>query len=297
MLFDKPEIPAETTAAVRELSRKGRLPQSVLLSGGDEKLREHCGRELAAAVLCDTPADGVPCGKCKSCKKIKAGSHPDLIIIEPEEGKKFVSKEVFSSIVTEKLYVAPNEAENKIYLFPQAQELSPIIQNALLKSIEEPPPFVMFIFLCDRRESMLETVISRCMELSLGDLQAETKKKEAALAAETAVALAHALCGGTEYDLMLATAPMQKNRSLMKKTAEFFTLIVRDAMAADSNATFLSGCEREAMQMHGIFDISALLRMKEAMEAVRGYADSNANENLLLSRFSASLWDAGRSDR
>lgn len=296
MLFDKPGIPEETVAAVRKLSKAGRLPQSVLLTGGEEKLRLLCGKELACAVLCNDPVDGGPCGLCRSCRKVKAGSHPDLISVVPADGRKTVSKETVSEQVIEKLYVAPNESENKVFLFPDAQDLSPIIQNALLKSLEEPPPFVMFLFLCDRRESMLETVISRCTEFSLGDLQAESKKKEAALASEIAAAVARAVCGGTEFDLMLATAPMQKNRSLIKKTAEVFTLIVRDAMAANSDAAFLSPHEREALLLNSRCSVKILLNMKDAMEDIRTFADNNANENLLLSKFSASLFYAVHSE-
>lgn len=277
---------------MRKSAKTGRLPQSVLLTGGEDKLRLLCGKELAAAVLCDSPVEGCPCGKCKSCKKVKAGSHPDLVAVMPAEGRKTVSKEIISEQVVEKLYVAPNESENKVFLFPDAQDLSPIIQNALLKSLEEPPPFVMFVFLCNRRESMLETVISRCTEFSLGDLQAESKKKEAMLALQTAADLARALCGGTEFDLMLAAAPMQKNRSLMKKTAECFALIVRDAMAANSDAAFLSQHEREALLLNSRCSVTALLKMKDAMEEIRSYADNNANENLLLSKFTSSLFNA-----
>ena len=289
MLFSKPGIPEQTKNAVRKLCAAGRLPQSVLLTGGEEKLRVACGEELAAAALCSAPPSAAPCGKCPNCIKAKAGSHPDLIRILPAEGRKTVSKEIVSARVIGDLWVAPNEAENKVYLFPDAQELSPLIQNTLLKTLEEPPPFVMFLLLADRRESLLDTVISRCTEFSLGDLGAETRKKEALLAAETAAGLAQAMCGGSEYAIMLKTAPMLKNRALMKKTAEALTLIARDAMVAGSGAALLSGYEREAQLLSGRFSVETLLKLKEEMETIRAWADRNANENLLISRFSIAL--------
>lgn len=289
MLFASPDIPAETAAAARRLTAAGRLPQSVLLTGGTGKLRESAAKELAMAALCGAPAAEAPCGRCSNCVKVKAGSHPDLITLLPAEDKKTVSVRTVHARVLGDLWVAPNEAENKVYLFPDAGELSPVIQNALLKSLEEPPPFVMFLLTADRRESLLDTVISRCTEFYLGDAGTEERKKEAALAAETAAGLARAFADGDAYGIMAKTAPMLKNRALMKKTAEALTLIVRDALVCGSGAAALSGFPQEAALLHARCDTKTLLGVKDAMEDVRRRAEANANENLLLSTFSASL--------
>ena len=290
-MFSDPAVPVRTAQTVRRLAHMNRLPQSVMLTGGSPKLRERCAAELAAAALCRAPRDGEACGKCPACLKVKAGTHPDLIRIAPPANRKTVPIETVRQLVLEKLNVAPNEADNKIYLFPDAENLSPVIQNALLKSVEEPPPFVGFLFLCSARETMLPTVISRCTELPLGAADGAAKKKEER-AAEIAAEIAEALYAGSDYELMLSTAPMVRNRELMKMTAARLTLILRDAMAGDTGAAFLSGADRQALGLASRCAPAQLLRMKAAMDRIREDAEHNANENLLLSEFSARLIEA-----
>ena len=289
MLFSSQEIPEQTRSSVNRLSSRNRLPQSVMLTGGSAALREKCAPELAMAVNCKQPSNGQPCGKCPDCVKIKAGSHPDVIMVVPEKDRKSVSIKFVREQVIEKLYVAPNEAENKVYIFPDAGDLSAEIQNALLKSIEEPPEFDMFIFECDQREDMLPTVISRCAEFALGDTLTAKSKKNDEKITDIACGILNAMCKGTEFDLMLACAPMVKNRAVIQKTAIKIITVIRDAMAESSGTPLLSGCDNTALALSVKYNEKQLLKIKDEMDAIIGFADSNANENLLLSRFSSAL--------
>ena len=290
MLFDLPEIPSATKTRVRSLAKKNRLPQSILLTGGSEKLREKCALELAGTAVCGNKTEGAPCGKCPACKKLKAGSHPDVIPVRPEKDKKNVSVAAVRELVLDRLYVAPNEAPDKVYIFYTAGELSPLIQNTLLKTMEEPPPFVMFILLSEQRDTLLSTVVSRVTEFPLGDvLTAERKNKEEEIAG-IANGVARALARGDEYALMASTAPLTKNRALMKKTAERLILIVRDA-AAFGESEPLGGNEEAAMRLHTAFSLTQLYALKETLEQLALYAASNANENLLQTLFSSRLWE------
>ncbi|MBR5424445.1 MAG: hypothetical protein IK108_10580 [Clostridia bacterium] len=290
MLFDLPEIPSATKTRVRSLAAKNRLPQSILLTGGSEKLREKCALELAGTAVCENKISGAPCGKCPACKKLKAGSHPDVIPVRPEKDKKNVSVAAVRELVLDRLYVAPNEAPDKVYIFYTAGELSPLIQNTLLKTMEEPPPFVMFILLSEQRDTLLSTVVSRVTEFPLGDvLTAERKNKEEEIAG-IANGVARALARGDEYALMASTAPLTKNRALMKKTAERLILIVRDA-AAFGESEPLGGNEEAAMRLHAAFSLTQLYALKETLEQLALYAASNANENLLQTLFSSRLWE------
>ena len=113
MIFSDKDIPASVRNAVRLLAERRRLPQSVMLTGGTEAMREKCANELIQSVVC-TAETGVPCGKCAQCLKAKAGVHPDVIRVVPESGKKTVSMKVIRDNVLDTLWVAPNEAENKV---------------------------------------------------------------------------------------------------------------------------------------------------------------------------------------
>ena len=289
MIFADKDFPAATRETVAAFCRRGRLPQSILLTGSGAKKREKAATELAMAAMCEQPKqDGQPCLTCDACRKIKAGAHPDVIRIEPEKDRKTVSVEQVRRQVLETLWIAPNEGKVKVYLFFGAETLSDVIQNALLKTIEEPPAFTMFLLLSRSRDMLLPTVLSRVTELSLGDeLTAERKSREETELRLTASVL-EAFCRGSEYELMLACAPMMKNRALMQKVADRITVTVRDALAGDA-APPLSGCEREAILLSATFPTSTLLAVCEVMARISARANANANENLLLSAFSAEL--------
>ena len=288
-IFSDKDIPEVTVQTVHRLAQRRRLPQSVMLTGGSEALRGKCAKELSMAVMCG--GDNPPCGKCTGCLKAKAGVHPDVIRIIPDGKRKTLSIGTVRENVLETLWIAPNEAENKIYVFPDADELSPIIQSALLKSIEEPPDFVMFIFLAERRESFLTTVISRTTEFTLGDtVSSSTRKTDEAVRAVVSAVTA-AVCSGNEYDIMMSTAPMQKNRKMMKKAAVGINEAVRDAMAERSGVSLISNASAESLRLAASFDEVRLLKIKKAMDKIISCSESNANENLLISEFSALLGD------
>ncbi|MDY4254551.1 MAG: hypothetical protein SOX69_02345 [Oscillospiraceae bacterium] len=290
MIFSDKDIPAATRDAVRTLAERRRLPQSVMLTGGSETLREKCAKELTEAVLCTAPK-GVPCGRCADCLKAKAGVHPDVIRVVPDGSRKTLSVDNVRGNVRDTLWIAPNEAENKVYIFPNADELSPQVQNALLKSIEEPPDFVMFVFLAARRESFLTTVISRTTEFVLGDVSVSSSKKADEAAGSVASAVIAALCTGNEYDIMISTAVMHKNRKLIKRVAAKTVETVRDAMAERSGTELISDSPADALRLASAFNEARLLKIKAAMDKIMSYSDMNANENLLISEFSALLGD------
>ncbi len=290
MIFSDKDIPESTRTAVRTLAERRRLPQSVMLTGGSESLREKCAKELAAAAMC-TAKSGIPCGKCADCRKVKAGAHPDMIRIVPDGSRKTLSIENVRNNVRDTLWIAPNEAENKIYVFPDADDLSLQVQNALLKSVEEPPDFVMFIFLAARRESFLPTVISRTTEFVLGDVRVSSSKRTDDAASDIASSVIAALSSGNEYDIMICAAAMQKNRKLMKQVAAKIIETVRDAMAERCGAELISDAQTDALRLAAIFSEARLLKIKSAMDKIMAFSDMNANENLLISEFSALLGD------
>jgi DNA polymerase-3 subunit delta' len=119
---------------------------------------------LAAAVLCE--GGEKPCFACPACRKVMADTHPDFITVTDPEHKNVAVKLVRE--IREDMFVRPNEADRKIYLF--AQDLGIEGQNALLKILEEPPSYGVFMLLTDNPEKLLPTVRSRCVELALQPL-------------------------------------------------------------------------------------------------------------------------------
>ena len=143
--------------------RRGRMSHFYLLSGPRGSGRHTLARLIAAAMLCKEPEG--PCGVCQHCRKVFSGSHPDYITID-DPTKKTVPVDLIREARAD-IFVRPNEGDRKIYLFPRAQDMGIPGQNALLKVLEEPPAYGVFLLLTDNPEKLLPTVRSRCVELKL----------------------------------------------------------------------------------------------------------------------------------
>lgn len=147
--------------------RRGRISHFYLICGPEGAGKHTLARLLAEAIFCGK--DNAPCGSCSACRKVRGGNHPDLITVTDPEHKNIAVRIVRQ--IRDDMFIRPNEADHKIYLF--AQDLGIEGQNALLKVLEEPPEYGVFLILTDNPEKILPTVRSRCTELKLSALPAE----------------------------------------------------------------------------------------------------------------------------
>ena len=151
---------------------RGRISHFYLISGPTGSGKHTLAKLLAAAILCRE--SGQPCLGCHVCRKVMEGSHPDFITVEDPEHKNVAVKIVRQ--FREDVFIRPNESDHKIYLFPQDLGLEG--QNALLKILEEPPKYGVFILLTDNPDKLLPTVRSRCTELKMQALPPELMEKQ-----------------------------------------------------------------------------------------------------------------------
>ncbi len=147
--------------------RRGHISHFYLISGPQGSGKRTLARLLAAAILCRS--ETAPCMSCGICRRCMEGNHPDFISVEDPDHKTVPVKLVRE--YREDMFILPNESDHKIYLFPQ--ELGIEGQNALLKVLEEPPSYGVFLLLTDNPEKILPTVRSRCTELKLSALEPE----------------------------------------------------------------------------------------------------------------------------
>ena len=151
---------------------RGHVSHFYLISGPAGSGKHTLARLLAAAILCKDSRR--PCGSCSACRKVFANNHPDFITVEDPEHKTTAVRIVRE--MRDDMFIRPNEADYKIYLFPQ--ELGVEGQNALLKILEEPPSYGVFILISDNPEKLLPTVRSRATELRLLALDSATLKTQ-----------------------------------------------------------------------------------------------------------------------
>lgn len=140
---------------------RGRSSHFYLISGPAGSGKHTLAKLLSAALQCQ--GENKPCLSCPACRKVLNDTHPDCITVVDSDHKT-VAVDIVRNARAD-MYVMPNEGRKKVYIFPQ--ELRIEGQNALLKILEEPPEYGVFILLTDNPEKLLPTVRSRCTELNL----------------------------------------------------------------------------------------------------------------------------------
>ena len=153
---------------------RGHISHFYLLSGPEGSGKHTLAKLLGAAILCKDR--NRPCMHCLACRKVLDGNHPDFILVDDPE-KKTVTVDLVRDARAD-MYIRPNESDYKIYVFPRAQNMGLPGQNALLKVLEEPPAYGVFLLLTDNPDKLLPTVRSRCTELQLGPLPERELQKE-----------------------------------------------------------------------------------------------------------------------
>ncbi len=154
--------------------RRGHVSHFYLISGPEGAGKKTLAQLLVAAILCKE--QDKPCLSCSACRKVLSGNHPDFITVDDPE-KKTVPVDLIRQARAD-IYVRPNEAEKKIYLFPRAHDMGVPGQNALLKILEEPPAYGVFLLLADNPNKLLPTIRSRCTELALTALPEKLLRQE-----------------------------------------------------------------------------------------------------------------------
>src|SRR5438270_9920961 len=150
--------------------QSGRLPHALLFHGQDRIGKRLMAKVLAQTVNCEAePALSPPdaCGACRSCHQIDIGSHPDVTIIEATSGKGETEQ---TRDIESRFIYRPLVGSRKIVILDNADLLRQEAANALLKTIEEPPPDSLIILVSSHPESLLPTIRSRCQEIRFAPL-------------------------------------------------------------------------------------------------------------------------------
>jgi DNA polymerase III subunit delta' len=163
-------------AVLRRALTADRLAHAYLFDGPEGVGKRTTALALGVALLCPTaPLSG--CGSCPTCTRILAGNHPDVMIFDaallPELAKasseksavKYAARYVFPYALA-----APHEATARLLVIDTADELSPDVQNTLLKTLEEPRPAIHIVLVTAARERLLPTILSRTQRIRFGAL-------------------------------------------------------------------------------------------------------------------------------
>jgi DNA polymerase-3 subunit delta' len=231
--------------------RAGQLSHAYILDGRTGSGRHTIARHICAAIAChnrpgqilspaedmdqmgffdldepptprEIPADApLPCWDCPACCKVLEGKSPDIHLIG-RDGKATLGVEAIR-FLRQDVLIPPNDLDTKIYIIEDAHTMTVQAQNALLLTLEEPPPYVLFLLLCDEADALLETIRSRAPVLRTqpipdGEIRAFLKERHCPLSDEDLSAVLLRADGCIGQALTLADArsvkPIMKLRTL-----------------------------------------------------------------------------------
>ena len=172
--------------ALRAALRRGALHHAYLFAGPEGVGKGTVARLLAQAANCER-ADGDACGACPPCRKIARGVHPDVLVVERERdmaregrweprGGRTPSRDIVvdqvRELVDRRLSLRRFEGRRRFVLLDPADAMNPQSQNAILKTLEEPPPETTLVLVSSSADGLLPTVRSRCLRLPFAPLPA-----------------------------------------------------------------------------------------------------------------------------
>jgi DNA polymerase III subunit delta' len=155
---------AESWQRVRDQIAEGKMPHGVLLAGPPDSGKANFAAGLGAYLLCR--GDEKPCGECRQCNLVSAGTHPDLLEVTLED-----SKQIRIEQIRELIHWATQTSQQggyKVCTINPADKLNIQSANALLKVLEEPPPNTLICLVTDQPTRLLPTLRSRCQRIDLG---------------------------------------------------------------------------------------------------------------------------------
>lgn len=160
---------------IKKSACRRKVAHAYIFCGEKGSGRTELARLFAAALQCSREYDewdidgfDKPCGECRSCLQMASGNQPDVITLTHD--KKSIGVDDIREQINNKVDIKPYAGPYKIYIIPEADKMTEQAQNALLKTIEEPPEYAVIMLIAESVGSLLPTILSRCVQLNLRPL-------------------------------------------------------------------------------------------------------------------------------
>ena len=256
--------PQVTVTLKNELMR-GRIAHAYLFTGSRGTGKTTCAKILARAVNCLHPKDGDPCGECEICRGLEDGSILDVVEIDAASNNGVDS---IRSLIEESNFT-PATAKYRVYIIDEVHMLSVAAFNALLKTLEEPPPHVIFILATTEVHKLLPTILSRCQRFDFkriapediaGRLEDVAQRENAQLDHDAALLIARVADGALRDALSLLDQCLGRDRhvtlDIVNQTAgvaarDYLAALAQDIVHQDAAHALeaIDGLHRESKDM------------------------------------------------
>lgn len=307
------------TDTFQKMHSSGRMSHSFLIYGETGLGKKMFAQYLAMMLVCES--DNAPCGKCRACSNVIKNVHPDVIYIEHSGKLNGFSVESVRNVCTD-AYIKPNNADAKVYIFTDAENITVSAQNSLLKLIEEPPDYAYFIFTAVSKNVFLDTILSRVISVGVSPVSDEQCLEALRIrnTDETAAREAVATFGGNigmcleyinsddlkktvqltkraadciisrdEYALIKCLSEAETDKNRVKKIILLLDSIIRDSLVSKFDMT-MTGCYKKgASQLGGCITMASCEKMHDICSEAYDLIDKNVNIKLITASLCAQL--------
>lgn len=225
----------ELKTRLNEAERKGSFSHAYIIWGTGSSGKSVLGDVLSKAFVC-TGTGERPCLMCRDCLKSQKHIHPDIITIKKESGKREILVGQIREIVRDAA-VLPNEADKKVFIIEEADDMNRNAQNAFLKLLEEPPSYVQFILIGTNSGGFLPTIRSRCVELQVFSAPVPANEEQNPVLFSVAESVLHAFRAGDSLTLTSCAAKAGKlDRIQIANFLDILYLITANALKKEFDA-------------------------------------------------------------
>ena len=272
----------------------GKISHAYIINGEKSSGKEFIAKVFAMALQCEAEGDR-PCQECRSCRQALSGNHPDIIRVVHEKPNT-ISVDDIRAQVNGDVAIKPYSGKYKVYILNEAEKMTAQAQNALLKTLEEPPEYAVIMLLTSNLNALLPTILSRCVVLDMkpvpdeivrrylcSQLQVPDYKAEVCVAfARGNIGKAKALATSEDFEKVKAEA-----LSLLKYIQE---MDLNEIIAAVKKITeyklevsdYLDICViwyRDALLFKATSDVNHLI-FREELQALRRTAQRSSYEGI-----------------
>lgn len=300
-----------------DMIKAKRFPQAILLEGEEGIGKKTLAKDLATALVCK--GENKPCLNCSQCRKASVGAHLDIRVDIPSGKANSFYVDTVRDIIND-AYIQPNEADYKIYILANVQCMNQNAQNALLKILEEPPQYAIFILTVNSKSTLLPTILSRCVSFTLEGVNSDSaaeyivshidgvdynsarktvdvfdgnigkaigalQDKKTSEMVEFSGKLCRCVADGNEYDLIKLCSAFNKDRQGVIFACSVMKNVFRDALISVNSGDYMSGQKELADYLNTKLTKKSLVNLIEVCDSINEYAQANANATLLVTKF------------
>lgn len=279
---------------------RNQISHAYVICGERSSGKEYIARLFAMALQCEkrNGADEdapIPCNECHSCRQALSDNQPDIIRVQHEKPNTIGVEDIRTQI-NQDIVIKPYSSPYKVYIINEGEKMTPQAQNALLKTLEEPPAYAVILILTTNMDAMLPTILSRCVSLHMKpapdneirkylmeQLQVPDYKADVCVAfARGNVGKAKALATSEEFDNIKADAV-----SLLKyigdmdmsETVEAIKKISEYKFNIDDYLDIIAVWYRDVLLFKATSDANHLI-FKEEIQYIRKVADKSSYEGI-----------------